>query len=153
MRPLFATLILLFCTAGTYAQTPQEAAKAVINQLFTAMRNSDSAAIAACFAPDAALRSVTEDPTGKVTVKNTPIADFAATVGKLPVNAADERIVFGNILVDERMASIWTPYRFFFKGQFSHCGVDAFQLVLLSDGWKIQHILDTRRKDHCVETL
>lgn len=151
MRPLFIIVILLFCAATTHAQTSQEAAKTVVNQLFTAMRNSDSAAIAACFAPDADLRSVSEDTTGNVTVKNTPITDFAATVGKLPVNAADERIVFGNVLIDGHMASIWTPYRFFFKGQFSHCGVDAFQLVLLSGGWKIQHILDTRRKENCVE--
>ncbi|SEW36532.1 nuclear transport factor 2 family protein [Chitinophaga arvensicola] len=151
MRPLFLSTLLLFGCANACAQTPETSAKAIVNQLFTAMRNSDSAGIVACFAPGASLKSVTEDKAGNTVVKDTPIPEFASVVGNLPANAADERIVFDNVLIDGNMASIWTPYRFFFKGQFSHCGVDAFLLVKLSNSWKILHILDTRRKENCIE--
>ena len=28
-------------------------------------------------------------------------------------------------------------------------GYDSFQLVKLADGWKIAHVIDTRRKEKC----
>ena len=33
--------------------------------------------------------------------------------------------------------------------RFSHCGVDAFQLVKTAAGWKIFQLSDTRRKEKC----
>jgi ketosteroid isomerase-like protein len=151
MRRIIFSLVLTIMGTSLYAQAQEEAVKATINQLFTAMNNSDSVAIAACFAPGAVLQSVVEDKTGKETVRTTSLNEFASFIGKLPANAADERIVFGSILIDGRLAAVWTPYRFFFKGQFSHCGVDSFQMVKLPDGWKIQYLIDTRRKDNCEE--
>jgi ketosteroid isomerase-like protein len=151
MRRIIFSLILTIISASLYAQSPEEAVKATINQLFTAMNNSDSVAVAACFAPGAQLQSVTENKAGKDTIRTTAIHEFASFIGKLPLHAADERIMFGSILIDGRLASVWTPYRFFFKGQFSHCGVDSFQMVKLPDGWKIQYLIDTRRKDNCEE--
>jgi len=60
-----------------------------------------------------------------------------------------KKITFSNILIDGNLASVWTPYEFYFKGQFSHCGVNSFQLVKSNNEWKIQYIIDTRRKDNC----
>ncbi|MFX1704469.1 nuclear transport factor 2 family protein [Chitinophaga sp. CC14] len=151
MRPVIFSLLLTIVSTSLYAQSQEEAVKATINQLFTAMNNSDSAAVAACFTPGAILQSVMENKAGKDTVLTTPISEFTSFIRRLPANAADERIVFGSILIDGRLASVWTPYRFFFKGQFSHCGVDSFQMVKLPDGWKIQYLIDTRRKDNCEE--
>jgi hypothetical protein len=34
-------------------------------------------------------------------------------------------------------------------GEFSHCGVDAFILVLTEDGWRILSIADTRTTEGC----
>jgi hypothetical protein len=47
------------------------------------------------------------------------------------------------------MAAAWTPYRFYRNGEFSHCGVNSFQLVKMAEGWKIVYIIDTRRKEPC----
>ena len=38
---------------------------------------------------------------------------------------------------------------FYYKGQFLHCGVDSWQLVRLNGVWKIQYLIDTRRKEPC----
>ncbi len=35
------------------------------------------------------------------------------------------------------IASVWTPYDFWTDGKFSHCGIDAFDLVKTEEGWKI----------------
>jgi hypothetical protein len=44
---------------------------------------------------------------------------------------------------------VWTPYRFIFNGKFSHCGVNSFTLVKLNGEWKINYVIDTRRKEKC----
>jgi hypothetical protein len=49
------------------------------------------------------------------------------------------------------MATAWTPYNFYFNGKFSHCGVNNFVLVKQDNGWKIQYIIDTRRRQGCKE--
>lgn len=63
----------------------------------------------------------------------------------------DERIQFDVVKVDGPLASVWTPYKFYFKGQFSHCGVNSFQLVRVNGEWKIQYLIDTRRRNDCGE--
>jgi hypothetical protein len=67
----------------------------------------------------------------------------------LPKDAADEKVVFDAIHIDGPMAAVWTPYEFYFKGQFSHCGVDHFVFIRQEGKWKIQYLVDTRRKLGC----
>jgi hypothetical protein len=67
----------------------------------------------------------------------------------LPKGAADEQIVFETVKVDDDLAMVWTPYRFIFNGKFSHCGVNSFTLVKLNGEWKINYVIDTRRKEKC----
>ena len=61
----------------------------------------------------------------------------------------DERVEFERVLIDANLASVWAPYEFYLGGTFSHCGYDSFQLVKLDEGWKIAHVIDTRRKEKC----
>ena len=86
---------------------------------------------------------------GKVSVRNEDVNEFVDFVSKTTANDADERIAFEDIKIDGPLAMAWTPYQFYWKGSFSHCGVDAFQLVRMNDGWKIQYLIDTRRKNNC----
>jgi len=48
-----------------------------------------------------------------------------------------------------QLARLATPRAFYPGPKFSHCGYDSFQLVKLAGGWKIAHIIDTRRKEKC----
>ncbi|HNJ29817.1 MAG TPA: hypothetical protein PLQ40_12740, partial [Ferruginibacter sp.] len=82
-------------------------------------------------------------------VKTDAVADFANSISKLPKDAADERITFDVVRVDGALAIAWTPYKFYFNGKFSHCGVNSFQLVRFNGEWKIQYLIDTRRKAGC----
>ena len=61
----------------------------------------------------------------------------------------DERLTAIDIRIDGDMATAWTPYKFYYKGNFSHCGVNALQLIKTAAGWKIWSIIDTRRKEGC----
>jgi hypothetical protein len=50
------------------------------------------------------------------------------------------------IRIDASLAIVWAPYEFYYKGKYSHKGVDSFQLVRVNGVWKIQYLIDTRRK-------
>lgn len=113
--------------------------------MFAAMKNSDAAALQACFADSAILQTITAS--GRI--RNEAAGAFAKQIASLEKGAADERISFDIVKVDDKLAIAWTPYRFYFNGNFSHCGVNSFQLVRLNGVWKIQYLIDTRRKTPC----
>ena len=147
------TLITLFAIVllAQYldAQTTEDSVKAVVKQLFDGMKNSDAAMIQSAFADSALLQSVGRNKEGKIVIENEKIDEFAKFISGLKKGAADEQIVFESIKIDGQLAMVWAPYKFYFEGKFSHCGVDSFQLVLVNGQWKIQYLIDTRRKQPC----
>ncbi|MBV7530153.1 nuclear transport factor 2 family protein [Chitinophaga sp. sic0106] len=146
MKRPFLILCFSVIYQCSFAQSQEDAVKAGVNKLFTAMRNADSAKLISCFTETAVMQTITKSNT----VRAVSVSEFAGSIARLPANAADERISFSQIHIDGTLASVWTPYRFYFKGQFSHCGVNSFQLINENGTWKIQYIIDTRRKDDCV---
>lgn len=139
-------LLLSVLPVFGFSQTAEESLiKASINSLFDGMKTSDSSKISNAFSKNAVLQTITKN--GEV--KNENINDFAISISKAEKQSLDERITFSNILIDGNLASVWTPYEFYYQGKFSHCGVNSFQLVKSDNEWKIQYIIDTRRKDNC----
>jgi hypothetical protein len=143
------TLFLFLSFGATQAQTATDSVKTAVNNLFSAMIHADSAALMKCFAPGAMLQTVVKDKQGVVSVRTEEISKFASSIGQLPKEAADERITFDVVKIDGDLAIAWTPYHFYSQQQLLHCGVNSFQLVRLAEGWKIQYIIDTRRKNGC----
>jgi hypothetical protein len=140
-------MVLLQCSLFIVkAQTSQDSVKAVITKLFTAMKGSDAASLKECFADSAILQTITR--AGKI--RNESVAAFASQISTLPKDSADERITFETIKIDDALAIVWTPYQFYYAGKFSHCGVNSFQLVRLNGAWKIQYLIDTRRRVGCL---
>ena len=66
-----------------------------------------------------------------------------------PEEVWDERIWDAEVRVDGNLATAWMKYAFYAGDEFSHCGVDAFQLFKGVDGWKVFHVADTRRREGC----
>jgi len=48
-----------------------------------------------------------------------------------------ERIWSPEVRISGPIATLWAPYDFWIDGKFSHCGIDAFDLIKTEDGWKI----------------
>jgi hypothetical protein len=127
----------------------REAVLAVVNQVFDAMRQGDSAKLRAAFHPEAQLATaVVRNGTPAITFD--PIDGFAQALGGKPAEQVwDERLYNSIVHIDGTLASVWTEYDFYLGDQFSHCGVDSFQLAKTADGWKIFSIADTRRREGC----
>lgn len=148
MKPILF-LLLLMSSISLDAQTTEDSVKAVVKQLFDGMKNADAAMVRSSFADSAILQTIAANKEGKTIVQNENVADFANFVGKVKKGAADEQIVFETIKIDGPLAMVWTPYKFYYDGNFSHCGVDCFQVVRINGAWKIQYLIDTRRKQPC----
>lgn len=132
-----------------FAQTDEQKVTERIQQLFSAMYNGDSAAIRSCFTEKAMMQTIAFDKSGKPVVQNGSVESFSSFVGKQTKGTADERIKFDGIKVDGDLATAWTPYEFYYQQKFSHCGVNSFTLFRENGEWKINYIIDTRRKDNC----
>jgi len=149
MKYFLILLTVIIISSSAIAQTAEDSVKAVINKMFTGMKNGDMVLLKNSFADSVILQTITRNKEGYVVIKNENTAEFIDFISKLSPGAADERITFETIKTDGPMAIAWTPYNFYFNGKFSHCGVNSFQLVRFNDGWKIQYIIDTRRKQDC----
>lgn len=151
MKYFFILLTVIICGRTVEAQTAEDSVKAVINNLFSGMKHADAALLKSCFADSMVLQTISRDKEGKLVVKNEDPAGFIDFVSKQKPGAADERISFETIKIDGPLAIVWTPYSFYFNGQFSHCGVNSFQVIRFSTGWKIQYLVDTRRRQGCTQ--
>lgn len=149
MKKLLLMLVCLISVTVVRAQTAEDSVKAVISNLFFAMKSSDVTLLRTVFADSAVLQTIVKNEAGEPFVRTEPVAGFIESIGTIPVGAADEQISFETIKIDADLASVWTPYKFYFRKNFSHCGVNSFQLVKLRGAWKIQYIIDTRRKTNC----
>ncbi len=153
MRSKLILLVLFGFLIGipAFSQSEEEEVKAVIVSLFDGMRAKNADQISAAFTPEAIMNTVIAKPEGSEVGSNS-VADFAKRISSTPAETQlDERIIDYQIKVDGTMASAWTPYRFYVNENFSHCGVNSFQLVKTAEGWKIVYIIDTRRKEPCTE--
>ena len=146
MKQFFLFLLAIVFISDVNAQTSEDSVKSFINQLFAAMKSSDAKRLRDCFADSAILQTITANGN----IRNEQVSAFASQIATLPQDAADERISFEVVKVDDKLAIAWTPYQFYYAGKFSHCGVNSFQLVRLNGAWKIQYLIDTRRKNGCL---
>jgi Putative lumazine-binding len=150
MKFILIALTIAICSLNSVkAQSSEDSVKAAVNKLFTGMKTSDAAMVKSSFADSAVLQTITRNKEGATIVKNEKVEDFAKSVGSMPKGAADERISFETVKIDGALAIAWTPYNFYYDGKFSHCGVNSFQLVRFNGEWKIQYLIDTRRRQGC----
>lgn len=139
--------VIIAITASTQAQTAEDSVKATVNRLFEGMKNADTTLMKSAFTDSPVLQTIATNKKKQVYVKTDKFNDFVKFISQQKPGEADERIEFGTIRIDGPLAIVWTPYQFYYKGKFRHCGVNSFQLVKLEEGWKIQYLIDTRRKD------
>jgi len=122
----------------------------VVIKLFDGMREGDSAKVHSVFYDNVRMFSSFRLKTGESKLNEDSLPDFLQAVGNGHQEIWDERISNTIIQIDGNLAQVWTDYFFFVDSTFSHCGVDAFQLVKDKEGqWKIINLIDTRRKTGC----
>jgi uncharacterized membrane-anchored protein len=148
-RILILLTATIFISVITKAQSAEDSVKAVVNQLFAAMKGANAAMLKETFADSAVLQTIRRKQDGTFFVQDEKVSDFVEQIGKAKKDSLDERITFETVKIDGPLAIAWTPYKFYYAGNFSHCGVNSFQLVRINGRWKIQFLIDTRRRQGC----
>jgi hypothetical protein len=129
------------------AATPQESAViAVVQRLFDAMRQADTAAIRALHHPHARFFTTPMAANGAIRVMD--VDAFVRSIAMSPARA-DERMSDPEVRVDGDVATVWTYYDFFNGDAFSHCGTDAVQLARERDTWLILQITWNVKREGC----
>jgi hypothetical protein len=137
---------------GAHAATEWTAAHdsvlAPIKRLFDGMRAHDSAMVRSAFAPGAMMMGPFPRNGLPSQVAFSSVDGFVAAAGQ-PGAPWDEQIYDPRIEIDGNLATAWVFYTFHLGPNFTHCGVDALQLIRTASGWKISVIADTRRTTGC----
>ena len=150
MKKLLFVILFAFLMLNVKAQmTATDSVKATVNHFFEGMKMGDTALIRSSLTEGVIFQSMAQSKEGILSVKTESVDDFIAFIAKEEKGNADERIEFKMVEIDGALASVWTPYKFYYKGQFSHCGANSFQLIKIGAAWKIQYIIDTRRRQGC----
>lgn len=147
MKMLF--IILTFIGTTAFAQNDEDAVKQAVNKLFEGMKKSDPALIRSAFSSSPILQTVVKNKQAETTILSEPLDSFLVAIAKPHAEVYDERINFDVIKIDGDLSMVWAPYKFYIGEKFSHCGVDSFQLIKENGEWKIQYLVDTRRRQGC----
>ena len=63
-----------------------------------------------------------------------------------------ERYWDPTVLIQRDIAVFWAPYDFHVNGEFSHCGIDSFQLIKRDDRWLLTNLSWTVERTGCTES-
>jgi hypothetical protein len=149
MRKIITLLFVLFSILNIKAQTAEDSVKMTINHFFEGMKKSDTTLIKNAMTEGVIFQTIARNKEGETIVKTENVKEFLTFIATPRKELAEERITFETIKIDGALASVWTPYKFYMGEKFSHCGANSFQLIRQNGLWKIQYIIDTRRKNGC----
>lgn len=131
-------------------QSPEDEVVQVVQDLFDAMRARDRSALEAVFTDGARLSRGVTGPDATFAVRHTPMDQFVDGIVTAETDALlDERIYNPEVRIDGNLATVWVEYDFYLGEEFSHCGVDAFQLAHDGTRWRIFQIADTQQREGC----
>ena len=143
-------LILLFFGFSLSISAQEKQIKQSISVFFEGLQSADTLKIQSVCHKEMKLQSIMEkNSIGNLSFETNE--EFYKSIASIPKNLKiEERILDYKIQIDNSMAQVWTPYEFYIDGKLSHIGTNSFTLLLENNpeasGWKIVHIIDTRRK-------
>lgn len=140
---MWTLALFLLAGAAMWAGDEREILVAV-QGTFDGMAAHDAAKVKATLTPDARVLLANSE---KVLL-NVTGEEFAQRV-TAHKDEVLERMRDAKVQVRGRVASVWAEYEFLAGGKFSHCGIDAFQLVKTEAGWRIFSIVSTIEREGC----
>jgi len=149
---VFSIAFLLAATAVGFGQKADDktAALGVVNQLFAEMAAANPAGIIALNTTDAQLAAIRKTKDGKMRLDVINREQFSKFfTDKAAV--IEERMYDPKVVVDGDWAMVWGRYVFFVGNKISHCGINQFNLVRTTDGWKIANGASTIDPNACTD--
>lgn len=152
MKNLVFSALLLLSAIVHLNITAQEkhpehdAVMVVVDQFFEALNTGNQALMASISIDGSHNYSIREraDRTFELRSRQQDNSDTTPNAAKYTERYWDEIV-----LVNDLMAVFWAPYDFYIDEEFSHCGVDVFDLIKLDGQWKLANSMYTIIRNGC----
>ena len=128
------------------ANTPKE----LVVGFFEAFHAQDTVKLKSFALDGIKMQSVSMDAEGNTKISSDEYSKFLKSIASIPADTNfEEKLHEFRVEENGLLAIVTTPYSFYFNGNFSHCGVNSFQLIKFNGEWKINSLIDTRTKENC----
>ncbi|MGW9686486.1 nuclear transport factor 2 family protein [Flagellimonas sp. 2504JD1-5] len=159
MKTSVSFVLALFSLAISYAQGPnppeiddKQAVKEVIKTFFNGFHKQDSVIMKSTLADHVVLQTTGRNKEGKTMFRTEEFSKLITSITSIPDSINfQEKLTSFSIQVDRTMANAWVGYEFWINDNFSHCGINSFQLINFDGEWKIIYLIDTRGRAGCLE--
>ncbi len=151
-------LFIFFLVYNVNAQGPnpmdedQLAVKDVVETFFDGFHKQDSTIMSSVVADNVVLQTTARSKQGKTLFRTDEFSKLISSIISIPDSIQfEEKLTSFSIQVDRTMANAWVGYEFWLNNEFSHCGINSFQLINFDGEWKIIYLIDTRGRAGCLE--
>ena len=124
----------LLCLGATAIAQDDSEVLAVADEALVRISNEDSTGLAALMIPEAMIYVGVKQEDGTYAVST---RTFEETRDRAMESDLEERGWNPTVLVSGTIAIVWYPYDIYVDGEWSHCGVDIFNMIRTNDGWRI----------------
>ncbi|TCP28242.1 putative lumazine-binding protein [Tenacibaculum skagerrakense] len=152
MRKLFTLLFCIFLSTYLQAQNTSEEStiKTVIDTFFEGLHAGDSSIVSKTLHADIKIQTTFTNKEGVKVLRDQKRDQLLKGIaGKKKEDVYFEKLLSYDIKIDGNLASVWTPYEFYFNDKFSHCGANSFQLFNNNGKWEIIYLVDMRKRAGC----
>mgnify|MGYP005636202685 FL=1 len=148
---IFLVVLAFSTTIIAQEKFEEKEIKKVIDTFFEGLHKGDSTFIKNTLHNDIKIQTTSTDKDGNKILKTDSRQKLLTSIAnKNPEHIYLEKLLSYDIKIDGNLASVWTPYEFYFNGNFSHCGANSFQLFNNNGKWQITYLIDMRRRDDCM---
>lgn len=149
---LFVLCIVLTPSAQAQSDQDEAAILSTIDAFFAALSNRDRENLEALTVPGSLNISASVEADGTSRFSSRNYDELIAALSSPSANKPLERYWDATVLVRGDIAVFWAPYDFHVGSQFSHCGIDSFQLIRRQGKWLITNLSWTSERDACPES-
>ncbi len=139
-------------SADQAGDSEREAILAVVEKAFAAVHSQNADDWRAIQLPEGSALTFRPDPEGEpgnLQLRMVGNEEFVAGMQKTEQDYAEYWTSEPTVLIRGPIAVVWGAFEFTVDGNFSHCGINAFDMVKLDDEWKIANVMWTTEKDNC----
>lgn len=152
MKKSMILFILVFGFGSCFGQETdvKSPVRQVVTTFFEGFHKGDTLLMRSVMAENTVMQTTFTDKEGNIRLTDGNANQLLMAIANRPSDQVwEERLLAYHVQMDGTLAHVWTPYEFWLNGTFSHCGANAFTLVKTSAGWKIIHLIDSRRTSDC----
>jgi len=147
MKNLMFLIFVCICFSS-HAQSNNP--KQLVIDFFEAFHEQDTVKLKTFATESLQLKSASMNAEGKTAISTSTFSEFLKSIASIPKNVKfEEKIHEYRIEENGLLATVTTPYTFYYNGEKSHCGTNVFNLVKMDGNWKIIFLMDSRSKQGC----